>query len=74
MLSWKGLSLLNSAGIKPVQMTKQQNCPQSNCVTLVMPSSPSPFPDVAGEESILINQAEPFTENQNWYNKLNINI
>ena len=46
-------------------MTKQQNCPQSNCVTLVMPSSPSPFPDVAGEESILINQAEPFTENQN---------
>lgn len=54
-------------------MTKQQNCPQSNCVTLVMPSS-SPFPDVAGEGSIPINQAEPFTENQNLYNKLNINI
>lgn len=72
MLSWKGFSLLNSAGIKPVQMTKQQNCPQSNRVTLVMPS-PSPFPDVAGEGSIPINQAEPFTENQKWYNKLNIN-
>ena len=54
-------------------MTKQQNCPQSNCATLVMPSS-SPFPDVAGEGSIPINQAEPFTENQNLYNKLNINI
>lgn len=50
MLSWKGVSLLNSAGVKPVQMTKQQNFPESNYITLLMPPSHILLSDVAGEE------------------------
>lgn len=57
MLGWEGFSLLNSAGIEPVQMTKKQYCPQPNYVTLEMPPSYTPFFNVAREGSILINKA-----------------
>lgn len=48
-------------------MTKQQNCPQSNYITLLISPSHTVFPDMAGEESIPINHTviiEPFTKNQ----------
>lgn len=55
VLHWKGFSLLNSTGIKPAQMTKQQNCPRSNYITLLIPPSHTVFPDMAGVGSIPMN-------------------